>query len=184
MVDNLIHDDPFLVLADYRSYVDCQDHVSRVWNDRDKWSHMSILNSARSGSSRRTVRSRSTATTSGRSRRCRWICRAHTPRSAASRPLSTAATSRAWSARSDRRSAARTHTGRRPRVRSHPCIRRSSRRRWCGRALGEQLADHPGVVDQRGRVHRVQRDGALHVPELADVELPALHRGPAQERGR
>ena len=49
VVDNLIHDDPFLVLADYRSYVDCQDHVSRVWNDRDKWSHMSILNSARSG---------------------------------------------------------------------------------------------------------------------------------------
>ena len=51
-----------------------------------------------------------------------------------------------------------------------------------GVPLGEQLADHPGVVDQRGRVHRVQRDGALHVPELADVELPALHRGPAQER--
>ena len=49
VVDNLIHDDPFLVLADYRSYVDCQDHVSRVWQDRDKWSHMSILNSARSG---------------------------------------------------------------------------------------------------------------------------------------
>ncbi len=49
MVDNLIHDDPFLVLADYRSYVDCQAKVSAAWQDGDTWSRMSILNAARSG---------------------------------------------------------------------------------------------------------------------------------------
>ncbi|MDT5018159.1 MAG: glycogen phosphorylase, partial [Mycobacterium sp.] len=49
LVDNLRHDDPFLVLADYASYVECQDRVSAAWNDPDAWSRMSILNSARSG---------------------------------------------------------------------------------------------------------------------------------------
>ncbi|MGY4709440.1 glycogen/starch/alpha-glucan phosphorylase [Mycolicibacterium sp. CBM1] len=49
VVDNLIHDDPFLVLADYRSYVDCQSRVSSAWLDDDTWSRMSILNAARSG---------------------------------------------------------------------------------------------------------------------------------------
>jgi glycogen phosphorylase len=49
VVDNLIHDDPFLVLADYRSYIDCQDKVSEAWGDGESWTRMSILNSARSG---------------------------------------------------------------------------------------------------------------------------------------
>lgn len=49
LVDNLLHDDPFLVLADYRAYVDCQDEVAAAWQDRDTWSRMSILNTARSG---------------------------------------------------------------------------------------------------------------------------------------
>jgi starch phosphorylase len=49
LVDNLLHHDPFLVLADYRSYVDCQARVSAAWQDADAWSRMSILNSARSG---------------------------------------------------------------------------------------------------------------------------------------
>ncbi|TGD88333.1 glycogen/starch/alpha-glucan phosphorylase [Mycolicibacterium sp. CH28] len=49
VVDNLIHHDPFLVLADYRSYVDCQARVSSAWLDSDTWSRMSILNAARSG---------------------------------------------------------------------------------------------------------------------------------------
>jgi len=49
VVDSLIHHDPFLVLADYRSYVDCQAKVSRAWRDIDAWSRMSILNTARSG---------------------------------------------------------------------------------------------------------------------------------------
>jgi starch phosphorylase len=49
LVDNLLHHDPFLVLADYRSYVDCQARVSAAWQDSDAWSRMSILNAARSG---------------------------------------------------------------------------------------------------------------------------------------
>ncbi|MGU3652540.1 glycogen/starch/alpha-glucan phosphorylase [Mycolicibacterium sp. A43C] len=49
LIDNLTYYDPFLVLADYASYVACQDRVSAAWQDRDAWSRMSILNSARSG---------------------------------------------------------------------------------------------------------------------------------------
>ncbi len=49
LVDNLTHDDPFLVMADYASYVACQDDVAAAWQDRDAWSRMSILNAARSG---------------------------------------------------------------------------------------------------------------------------------------
>jgi glycogen phosphorylase len=49
VLDSLVHHDPFLALADYRSYVDCQDRVSSAWLNRDKWSHMSIFNTARSG---------------------------------------------------------------------------------------------------------------------------------------
>jgi starch phosphorylase len=49
LVDNLRHDDPFLVVADYAAYVECQDRVAAAWQDRDAWSRMSILNAARSG---------------------------------------------------------------------------------------------------------------------------------------
>jgi len=49
VVDSLRHHDPFLVLADYRSYVDRQAQVSAVWQDADVWSRMSIFNAARSG---------------------------------------------------------------------------------------------------------------------------------------
>jgi glycogen phosphorylase len=49
LVDNLRYDDPFLVLADYASYVNCQDQVSAAWQDRESWTKMSILNTARSG---------------------------------------------------------------------------------------------------------------------------------------
>lgn len=49
LVDNLRYDDPFLVLADYASYVQCQDEVSAAWQDSEAWTRMSILNTARSG---------------------------------------------------------------------------------------------------------------------------------------
>jgi glycogen phosphorylase len=49
LVDNLRYDDPFLVCADFASYVACQDEVSAAWQDRDSWTKMSILNTARSG---------------------------------------------------------------------------------------------------------------------------------------
>jgi starch phosphorylase len=49
LVDNLIQSDPFLVLADYAAYVECQERVSAAWQNPDKWTRMSILNTARSG---------------------------------------------------------------------------------------------------------------------------------------
>jgi starch phosphorylase len=49
LVENLSHDDPFLVLADYADYVACQEQVSAAWQATGRWSRMSILNTARSG---------------------------------------------------------------------------------------------------------------------------------------
>ncbi len=49
LVDNLLHHDPFLVLADYRSYVDAQGEVEKAWRDEGAWTRASILNTARSG---------------------------------------------------------------------------------------------------------------------------------------
>ena len=47
LVENLLSLDPFLVLADYAGYVACQERVSAAWNDAQRWSRMSILNTAR-----------------------------------------------------------------------------------------------------------------------------------------
>jgi starch phosphorylase len=46
-----------MLLADYQAYADCQEQVSEAYKDRDKWTRMSILNSARMGkfSSDRTI---------------------------------------------------------------------------------------------------------------------------------
>jgi starch phosphorylase len=49
LVDSLTHHDPFLVLADYAAYLDCQQTVDAAWRDADRWTRMSILNTARSG---------------------------------------------------------------------------------------------------------------------------------------
>jgi starch phosphorylase len=58
LVDNLLHHDPFLLLADYQSYIDCQDRVSSAYRDQDGWVRMSVLNVARMGkfSSDRSIR--------------------------------------------------------------------------------------------------------------------------------
>ncbi|HEY9381523.1 MAG TPA: glycogen/starch/alpha-glucan phosphorylase, partial [Burkholderiales bacterium] len=58
LVDNLMQSDPFLVLADFEGYDACQDTIDAVWRDPDRWSRMSILNTARAGkfSSDRAIR--------------------------------------------------------------------------------------------------------------------------------
>jgi starch phosphorylase len=47
-----------MLLADYQAYVDCQQRVSEAYSDRNNWTRMSILNSARVGrfSSDRSIR--------------------------------------------------------------------------------------------------------------------------------
>ncbi len=49
LVDSLLNSDPYLLFADYQSYVDCQDLVGATFMDHDKWSRMSILNAVRMG---------------------------------------------------------------------------------------------------------------------------------------
>lgn len=58
IVDSLLHDDPFMSLADYGSYVAAQEAAEAAYRDEETWTRMSILNTARSGffSSDRTIR--------------------------------------------------------------------------------------------------------------------------------
>ncbi|HTY55921.1 MAG TPA: glycogen/starch/alpha-glucan phosphorylase [Candidatus Binataceae bacterium] len=58
LVDSLLNHDPFLVLADYQSYVECQAQVSSAFSDERSWAAKSALNIARMGkfSSDRAVR--------------------------------------------------------------------------------------------------------------------------------
>ncbi|ELS04794.1 glycogen/starch/alpha-glucan phosphorylase [Xenococcus sp. PCC 7305] len=57
IVDSLMYHDPYMLLADYQAYAECQARVSEAYKDQDKWTRMSILNSARMGkfSSDRTI---------------------------------------------------------------------------------------------------------------------------------
>jgi len=57
IVDSLLGDDPFMLLADYQSYVECQDRAAEAFRDAEQWTRMSILNVARCGffSSDRTI---------------------------------------------------------------------------------------------------------------------------------
>jgi starch phosphorylase len=58
IVENLLNDDPFLLLADYQAYIDAQERVSALWHDPQPWTRCSIFNTARIGkfSSDRSIR--------------------------------------------------------------------------------------------------------------------------------
>jgi glycogen phosphorylase len=58
IVQQLLGDDPYMLVADYRSYVDCQDAVSALWGVPSEWTRRAIHSVARMGrfSSDRSVR--------------------------------------------------------------------------------------------------------------------------------
>ena len=47
LVDSLMYSDPYMLFADYQSYVDCQERVDAAYADKESWTKMSILNSIR-----------------------------------------------------------------------------------------------------------------------------------------
>jgi starch phosphorylase len=58
LIDSLLCRDEHMILADYQSYIDCQDRVSMAFKNQKKWTNMSILTVARMGkfSSDRSIR--------------------------------------------------------------------------------------------------------------------------------
>jgi glycogen phosphorylase len=58
LVDSILSDDPYLLLADFQSYLDCQAKVDALWQNPRLWARQSILNVARMGkfSSDRSIR--------------------------------------------------------------------------------------------------------------------------------
>ena len=58
LLDNLLGSDPYLVLRDFESYLECQEEVDRVYRDEEEWTRRVAINIANMGpfSSDRTVR--------------------------------------------------------------------------------------------------------------------------------
>jgi starch phosphorylase len=58
LINSLLTSDEYMLLADYQSYIDCQDRVSLAYKNQEEWTRMSILNVARIGkfSSDRSIR--------------------------------------------------------------------------------------------------------------------------------
>lgn len=49
LLDSLLYHDTYMAFADFSSYVECQNEVATAYIDRNRWTRMSILNSARMG---------------------------------------------------------------------------------------------------------------------------------------
>ena len=57
LYNSLVFEDKYMLLEDFASYVECQQRVIKTWQEPEKWTRMSILNTAASGkfSSDRTI---------------------------------------------------------------------------------------------------------------------------------
>ncbi len=49
LLDALMEQDEYMLCADFQSYLDCQARVAMAYRDVDRWTQMSILNTARMG---------------------------------------------------------------------------------------------------------------------------------------
>ena len=49
LFDHLIYNDDYFVLADYESYIECQESVSNTWKKSNEWARMAITNTSRMG---------------------------------------------------------------------------------------------------------------------------------------
>ena len=49
LIDGLLNADPYMVLADFRSYQEAQDAAAECFRDQRRWTRMSVLNVARMG---------------------------------------------------------------------------------------------------------------------------------------
>jgi starch phosphorylase len=49
IVQTLLGSDPFMHCADFQGYIEAQDAAEAVYRDQERWTHMSILNTARCG---------------------------------------------------------------------------------------------------------------------------------------
>jgi len=49
ITDNLLWNDPFMLMSDYPLYTACQDLVGKTWENTSEWNRMAIMNVARMG---------------------------------------------------------------------------------------------------------------------------------------
>ncbi|MCI5223828.1 MAG: glycogen phosphorylase, partial [Candidatus Electrothrix sp. AR4] len=49
IIDSLLHEDQYMLFADYQDYIDCQERIGSLYEDKKSWTRMSILNTARMG---------------------------------------------------------------------------------------------------------------------------------------